>query len=183
MKNGSPLGIMLLLISFDTALCADEKLYLHCFSPTSRQAIQWEGSPKVEEPTAPARLITLNVSIGSDFEAILPSHRYVSGKVTRVNEMMGIALEGSFGSSFAFSGNVQLEAVFKTQQTSISGVNFTILCVLSKHKEIEPFLKAQADADRERLRRATEQSKRNAEEAMKRDAEQAAPSDGDKPSK
>ncbi len=180
MKNGSPLGIMmmLLLISFGTAICADEKLYLHCFSPTYGQQIQLEGSPKMEEPTPPARIITLNVPIGSDFEAILPRHRYVSGKVTRVNEGMIIVLEGFFGSGFAFSGNVQLESVFKPRVTAASGVVSTPLCVLSKHKEIGPFLKAQAGADIERLKQATEQTKRNVQEAERRDTEQGvAPND------
>ena len=182
MKKRSPLVIiimMLLLSAIGPAHAAEEKIYLHCFTPTYGQAIQWDDQPKVAKPTPPARLITLNVTIGSDFKSNLPRHGHLSGKVTRVNEAMGVVLEGSYGSSsFAFSGNVQLESVFKPGITGAASAVFPVLCVLSKHKEIEPFLKAQAAADSERLKQATEQSKRNLEEDKKRAAGQGvAPND------
>jgi hypothetical protein len=192
MKKSPLASILTLLIVLCSPLRAGEEIiYLHWFSPTSGQAIQWEDQPKVKDPTPPAKIITLRVHIGRDFKASLPRHGYdspvghISGKVSKVGEAMTVTLKGSYASnSFAFSGNVELEKVFEPQVNGFSGVIYTILCVLSEHKEIEPFLKAQAEADAERLRLATERSKRyRDEERKKAAAEQAAPSNSDEPAK
>ena len=182
-KRFSFVLMLTLSIVFCSVLSAEEDVfYLHCFSPTYGQAIQWEGSPKVEKPTAPARLITLKVQIDQDFEAILHDQSGVSGKISKVDGSMAVDIKGSFGSGFEFSGKVELNSIFETHLTWFSGAAFTTLCVLSKDKNIEPFLKAQANADSARLERKTKESKRNAEEHRKK-AEQAAPSDGEKPQK
>ena len=45
----------------------------------------------------------------------------------------------------------------------VSGAVFRCRCVFSKHKDIDPFLKAQAGIDAKKLEEATELTRRNTE--------------------
>ena len=143
-----------LVIALGSPFCvAEEALYLHCFNRTTGQASHNGNPGEVSEETPPTRLITLRVESGSDFEALLDGHHHLSGRISQKDGSFEVVLEGAFRSGFAFSGKVELESVFDPKMTWFSGAVLTPRCVLSTHKEIEPFLEKQGTADRERFKK------------------------------
>jgi hypothetical protein len=143
---------------------AEEILYLHCFQPTYGHKI--DPKPGEEPATPPARLIPLRVTPGSDFEAMWGVRGHaIAGRVSRNKDSLDITLQGNCGSGFAFNGKVEVEKVFDPGLTWFSGVVFPCRCVLSKHKEIEPFLQAQAATDAKKLEEATASSHQNQRKA------------------
>ncbi|RYD23659.1 MAG: hypothetical protein EOP88_03280 [Verrucomicrobiaceae bacterium] len=138
---------------------AEDALYLHLFTPTYGQKI--DPSPGEEPATPPARVITLKVTAGSDFEAMFTGDNSVSGRITPSGDSVEIKLKGSCGSGFSFDGKVGLDQIFEPDVSWFSGVVFRYKCVVSRQKEIETFLKTQAAADARRLEEATQRTREN----------------------
>ena len=163
--------ILTIITLLSPLVCAEEDtLYLHCFTQTTGMQVVYDDNPRdLTKETPPTRLVTLRLSVDKTFEALIGSgHHQLEGIVTMKDGEPHITLSGGFRSGFAFSGNVEMEKVFDPNITWFSGAVSTPRCVLSKHKEIQPFLKAQATLDAEGLRQATERSKRHIESHKKK---------------
>ena len=163
--------ILTIITFLSPFVCAEEDtLYLHCFTQTTGMQVVYDDSPRdLTKETPPTKLVTLRVSVDKAFEALIGSgYHQLEGIVTMKDGELYITLSGGFRSGFAFSGNVEMEKVFDPKITWFSGAANTPRCVLSKHKEIQPFLKAQATIDAERLRQALELSKKNIESYKKK---------------
>lgn len=153
-----PIIVLLLTTWFISRSAAEEVFYLHLFTPTYGQKV--DPSPGEEPATPPARVITLKVTAGSDFEALF-GNSSVSGVVTPSGDSADIKLKGSCGSGFSFDGKVGLDHIFEPDVSWFSGAVFRYKCVVSRQKEIEPFLKTQAAADGRRHEEATQRTREN----------------------
>lgn len=141
----------------------DEVLYLHCFRPTYGQKVVLDpkGGKDRKSEKPPVRLVTLKVDVGRPFEVICSRMDGVSGEVSTEGGSYFVRLEGAFGSGFKFSGKVELEKAFDPDVIWFSSAVYPCRCVVSKHKDIAPFLKAQVEIDRKRLQAATELTRKN----------------------
>jgi hypothetical protein len=117
--------------------------------------------------TPPKALATLKVVVGEPFKFTADQpHQGVSGCIERENGKLVVTLEGSFGSSrHGFSGTVEAEKAFDPEMKAFSSAVTPFRCVFSAGKEIEPFLKAQAELDAKKLEEAARRTKRNMDEA------------------
>jgi hypothetical protein len=162
-----------------------ESLYLHCFRPTYGQKVILDPSEiKDATPaTPPTALITLKVTLGSDFEVSIGERKFgkwLAGKTYWEGGRPMASFEGMFGtSSHGYKGPIELEKVFDPNGvTMMFSAIKPFRCVFSRHKEVKEFLDAQAILDAKQLAEATELTRKNTEN-RKEKAEQAGSSTGE----
>ncbi|MDB6077551.1 MAG: hypothetical protein JWO82_1298 [Akkermansiaceae bacterium] len=156
----------LILLAPAIAVADGETLYLHCFRITwGRQPVRDpDGTQYFTAGTPPAALLTLKVTAGQPFEAIVGGSDNVSGEVTRDHDSFTLDFKGRFGNSqHRLSGPVELEKPFDPEWFSLVSMLTPFRCVLSTSKDIKPFLSAQKIIDAKEFAETQERSKKNAD--------------------
>ena len=132
-----------------------EALYLHCFRATLGMKVQ----PSLDKTpaTPPARLLSIKLTLGKEFDLQVGEHHH-GLKGTIFKDELGLRgkLDGSFGMSYhTFEGRIVEEKPFDPELLGFFSGASPFRCVVSRKRNITPFLEAQKKVDAERLAKAT----------------------------
>ena len=151
--------LLILIISLASSGIAEDDVtsegvvYLHCFR-SSRGL-----SSNLDSSEATQRILSIRLTLDRPIDvSVSPQSKGISGVVRHREKGFFVSLTGRFGtSSHVFEGEVVLDEIFDPILEGFSGAVNPFRCVISTSKDITPFLRAQAKADAEPMKKIAEQ--------------------------
>ena len=140
-----------------------EFLYVHCFRKTWGMRVPSPNADK-DPPTPPKALLTLRVYPDVEFELLGGESSYrLKGLVSQErNGVVKVKLEGAFGNSVhVFDGEAKLDEPFDPEVRAFASMVTPFRVAISGNRDIEPYLKKQAELDAKRLEEAIRITREN----------------------